>query len=43
MYDLGAMYENGEGVVKDQQQAVERYGTALRWESSTLNCSDGWV
>jgi TPR repeat protein len=28
MYDLGAMYENGEDVVKDQQQAVEWYSTA---------------
>jgi TPR repeat protein len=28
MYDLGAMYENGEGVPKDRQQAVDWYRKA---------------
>jgi len=28
MYDPGAMYENGEGVVKDRQQAVDWYRKA---------------
>ena len=28
MYDLGVMYENGDGVVKNQQQAAEWYRKA---------------